>query len=184
MERIVRAAAPWVDSTGAVLDPYYKAEYGQTTPRFVSSAAILLKFGYIKDLKEKVFRAMTYSCSRLSGGMAESPDFWMRELTTAYYCLQPIADTQLVLRWQGLLRRVDPENVYKVVSKSGEGMENLHNWAVYSSGGEYVRQALGLTDPNNHSAPGAGFLRQIYGAAAEPFYCRGDVPGPERPDHL
>ncbi|HEY4147343.1 MAG TPA: hypothetical protein VGM41_00370, partial [Chitinophagaceae bacterium] len=40
MERIVRTAAPWVDSAGAVIDPYGKAEWGQTTPRFVSSAAI------------------------------------------------------------------------------------------------------------------------------------------------
>src|SRR5882757_228654 len=160
METIVRRAASWVDSAGAVIDPYFKAEFGQTTPRFVSSAAVLLKFGYIGDLKETVFRAMTYSCTQLASGKADSPDFWMRELTTAFLCLKPITEKTRLLRWKDLLQQVDPENVYKVISKSGRGMENLHNWAVYSSGGELVREVLGLTKSSNHFLQGRSFFEK------------------------
>ena len=45
MEPIVRMAAEWVDDQGAVIDPVYKQEWGQTTSRFVSSAAVLIPFG-------------------------------------------------------------------------------------------------------------------------------------------
>src|SRR3546814_692249 len=90
MEKIVRMAATWVDATGAVIDPYVHAEFGQTTPRFVSSASILLHFGRIEDLQPVVIRAMTYSCTQLATGKGEAPDFWMRELATAYMCLKPL----------------------------------------------------------------------------------------------
>lgn len=181
METIVRQAANWVDSTGAVIDPYYKAEYGQTTPRFVSSAAILLKFGYIKDLREMVFRAMTYSCSQLASGKANSPDFWMRELTTAFLCLKPLAGEALWHRWRSLLQRVDPEKVYKVVSKSGQGIEKLNNWAVYSSGGESVREALGLTDPSNHFLQGQSFFDKYMRAQLVHFTVEGMYRDPNDP---
>ena len=42
MEIIVRNASRWIDGDGAVIDPYCKKEWAQTTPRFVSSASILL----------------------------------------------------------------------------------------------------------------------------------------------
>ena len=57
MEKIVRLASDWVDEHGAVIDPYFNKEFGQTTPRFVSSASILLYYDRIQDLKETVFRA-------------------------------------------------------------------------------------------------------------------------------
>ena len=65
MEPIVRLAAGWVDEKGAVIDPALNREWNQTTPRFVSSAAILLRFGRCPELLDTVRRAMTYSCSRL-----------------------------------------------------------------------------------------------------------------------
>ena len=55
MEPIVRNAAKWVDERGAVIDPVIKREWNQTSCRFASPAAILLKSGRIPDLKETVF---------------------------------------------------------------------------------------------------------------------------------
>ncbi len=96
MEIIVRNASRWIDGNGAVIAPYCKKEWAQTTPRFVSSASILLYFGRIPELGKIVNRSMTYSCKRLASGQAESPDFWMRELVTAYICLSKSADMELV----------------------------------------------------------------------------------------
>ncbi len=158
MEKIVRMAAAWVNADGAVIDPYFKGEHGQTTPRFVSSAAILLHFGRIKELEPLVIRSMTYSCTRLANRMAESPDFWMRELSTAYLCLKPIVSKQLVWSWEELFKKVDPEKTYKFVDPSGEKLGKLHNWAVYSSGGEYTREAFGLTSSTGTFLQGKKFF--------------------------
>ena len=128
-----------------------------------------------------VFRAMTYSCSQLAYGKANSPDFWMRELTTAFSCLKPIAGEELWHHWKDLLQRVDPENVYKVISKSGQGLEKLHNWAVYSSGGEFVREALGLTDPSNHFLQGQSFFDKYMRAQLSHFTAEGMYRDPNDP---
>ena len=72
MEPVVRLAAGWVDEKGAVIDPALKREWCQTTPRFVSSAAVLLRFGRCLELLDTVRRAMTYCCRRRS--RAEPPD--------------------------------------------------------------------------------------------------------------
>lgn len=153
MEKIVRMAATWVDAKGAVIDPYVKAEFGQTTPRFVSSAAILLHFGRIKDLKPLVIRAMTYGCTQLATDKGDSPDFWMRELATAFMCLKPLVSKSQVAAWRTLLSQVNPEKTYRVIDPSHKKLDQLHNWAVYSSGGEYIREAYGLTPP-----PSSGYL--------------------------
>ena len=158
MEKIVRMAATWVDADGAVIDPYFEAEFGQTTPRFVSSASILLHFGRIEDLKPLVIRSMTYSCTRLANRTAESPDFWMRELSTAFICLEPKVSKKLAQSWEALFKKVDPEKTYKVVDPSGERLGQLHNWAVYSSGGEYTREAFGLTSPSGKFLQGKRFF--------------------------
>jgi hypothetical protein len=158
MEKIVRVASDWVDGEGAVIDPYFKAEFGQTTPRFVSSAAILLHYGYINDLEPLVIRAMTYSCNRLAEAKGDSPDFWMRELTTAYTCLKPLVDEHIWKEWENLLKKVEPEKNYKVVDTTGENLGKLHNWAVYSSGGEFVREAAGLTSSANNFLDGSEFF--------------------------
>ena len=181
MEKIVRRSAAWVDSSGAVIDPYYKSEAGQTTPRFVSSAAILLKFGYIEDLKATVFRAMTYSCLRLAYRKAESPDFWMRELTTAFACLKPLAEEELWLRWESLLKQVDPESTYKEIKKSGVALEKLYNWTVYSSCGEFTRETQGLSSPSNHFLQGRAFFEKYMPAQLTHFTSEGMYRDPNDP---
>lgn len=160
MEKIVRMAATWVNDEGAVIDPYYMAEFGQTTPRFVSSASILLHFGRISDLKPLVIRAMTYSCTQLATRKANSPDFWMRELSTAFACLKPLVKKDISLLWMDLIKKVDPEKTYKEIDQSDNKLDKLHNWAVYSSGGEYMREAFGLTSLSANFLNGKDFFEK------------------------
>ena len=146
MEPIVRLAAGWVDEKGAVIDPALNREWNQTTSRFVSSAAILLRFGRCPELLDTVRRAMTYSCSRLpeTEVRESSPDFWMRELATAWYCLKPLVPPEESEAWRARLAAVEPENIYKFTDPAHKKLKEFHNWAVYSSGGESMRDSLGI----------------------------------------
>jgi len=144
MEPVVRCAATWVSSEGALIDPVIHKEWAHSTPRFVSSAAVLLHFGRIADLQAIAFKAMSYCCQRLSNSdTSETPssDFWMRELVTAYDCLSPIASDTCARQWKNALAAVDPENTYKTVDPSHLNLERFNNWAVYSSAGESMRES-------------------------------------------
>ena len=65
MEPIVTMASGWLGENGAVIDPVFHQEWKQTTPRFVSSAAVLLRFGRCRELLDTVCRAMSYTAARL-----------------------------------------------------------------------------------------------------------------------
>ncbi|MHB0935266.1 MAG: hypothetical protein ACYC6A_02650 [Armatimonadota bacterium] len=147
MEIIVRAAAGWQDASGAIIDPVAGIEHGQTSPRFAAPGAVLLAFGRVPELREAIERTMSWSCRRLADREAQSPDFWMRELMTAYLCLAPTAGPARVAEWAADLRRVDPERTYVYVKPDGQDLETLHNWTVYAMAGEWLREAAGLCGP-------------------------------------
>ena len=151
MEPMVRTAATWVSDAGALIDPVIHEEWAQSTPRFVSSAAILLHFGRIPDLQATVFKAMTYCCNRLACPdipKTASPDFWMRELVTAYDCLRILAPGDAVGQWKKSLAAVRPESAYLFVDPTHADLKRLHNWAVYSSAGESMRESAGIGGPD------------------------------------
>ena len=146
IERIVRIAAPWVNEHGAVIDPVLNYEHGQTSPRFASTCAVAIYFGRCTDLKEKLYRVMDHCCYALTqtDAVKRSSNFWMRELITAYNCLKNIAPAERVAQWKKLLSQVEPEKVYKYVSDEPEVLTKFHNWVVYSSAGESMRQSAGI----------------------------------------
>lgn len=160
-ERIVRMAAEWVNAEGAVIDPVTDEEWNQTTPRFVSSAAILISFGRCREYLDLVCRSMAYSCCRLRDGTARdmSPDFWLRELMTADQCLEGIAPADLQAAWREDLRALDGERTYRFVDPShGEKLKTLHNWVVYSSAGEGLRELAGLEPSDGQFLWGTDFF--------------------------
>ncbi len=169
MEIIVRNASRWIDGDGAVIDPYCKKEWAQTTPRFVSSASILLYFGRIPELGKFVNRSMTYSCKRLASGQAESPDFWMRELVTAYICLSKSADMELVGEWRGILAEIAPEKINQVINVDGRNLGELHNWAVYGAAGESMRESAGIESADKNVLWGNKFFDKYIHAQLRHF---------------
>ncbi len=151
IERIVRIAEPWVDDNGAVIDPVLKYEHGQTSPRFASTCAVAIYFGRCTEFKEKLYKVMDHCCYALTQGDAinRSPNFWMRELVTAYNCLKNIAPAERLAKWKELLSQVVPEKSYKYVSDKPEELANFHNWVVYSSAGESMRQSANIGSVHN-----------------------------------
>jgi hypothetical protein len=146
-ERIIHMAVKWVDSKGAVIDPVTGEEWKQTTPRFVSSAAVLIAMGRCTEYLDTVCRAMAYCCKRLAHRKANdmSPDFWTRELMTADMCLTGIAPADLQQAWREDLSQLDCEKTYHFVDPThGKKLHELHNWAIYASGGEALREMAGL----------------------------------------
>ena len=147
MEPVVRLAASWIANTGALIDPVIHEEWAQTTPRFVSSAAILLHFNRIADLRDIVFRALSYCCSRMAAPdfpKSSAGDFWMREIITAYDCLTDLAPAPLLAEWKNTLAQVVPEQAYVAVDSTHTRLREFHNWAVYSSAGESMRELAGI----------------------------------------
>lgn len=151
MEVILTAAKDWQNAEGAMIDPVYGKEWGQTTSRFASSGAVLLYFGRLPELTPYVYRAMDWVCSRLPRGLMDAPDFQTREIMTAYLCLKDQAPAADLERWAAGIRAIEPEKIYHVVSPSGEKIETLHNWNLYLCAGEVMRQQEGL-------GPEDGFL--------------------------
>ena len=149
IEAIVRHAEPWVDAEGAVIDPVLHREYNQSSPRFASSCAVLLRFGRCREFREKLYRVMDYCCAALghADSVNRSPDFWMRELSTAYFCLRTIAPEERLALWRRDLGRVIPEKNYKIVSPDPSILHTFHNWAIYSASGEVMREAFGIPGP-------------------------------------
>lgn len=149
MERIVRNGIDWVDENGAVIDPVILIEYYQSSSRFVSACAVLLYHGRCMEYKEKIFRVMDHCCGGLyrPDSVNRSPDFWMRELATAYFCLKDIAPPERVKKWREDLAKVDPEVNYKFVSSDPVQRHTFHNWAVYASAGESMRETYGISGP-------------------------------------
>ena len=145
MEPIIRNAAHWVDERGAVIDPVIKREWNQTSCRFASPGAILLRYGRIPELKETIFKVMDYCCKKLPElRKKESPDFWMRELVTAIRALEGIAPEEKLTEWRNFLAKVEPEVVYYRVKPDHTDLHTLNNWVVYSACGEAMRQGYGI----------------------------------------
>lgn len=146
IEPVIRMAAKWVDDDGAVIDPVLKSEWAQTSPRFAAPAAILLASGRIPEHRELVFKVMDRACERLSApdSKKNSPDFWMRELVTAYTVLDGIAPEERRAKWRESLAKVIPEQHYKEVDPTGKKIAGFNNWCIYSAAGESMREAAGI----------------------------------------
>lgn len=163
MEPIVRAAAGWLDAEGRIIDPVARRETGQASPRFAAPGAILLLFRRAPEIRDAVVRCMDYCCATLPGGGARknSPDFWMRELVTAYMALESIVHRDELAHWAAGLSAVEPETVYTHVSPDGSRLAALGNWAIYAAGGEVMREAAGLRPPRECLWGNAFFERYV-----------------------
>ena len=146
MENIVRMASAWLDERGAIIDPVLNSEWAQTTPRFVSSGAALLARGRIPDLKDKILLSMDYACREFTAPdiRQRSPDFWMRELVSAYKALSPLVPPERAETWKHCLSLVVPERHYLHFYPDEARQKSCANWVVHSACGELLREYTGI----------------------------------------
>ncbi len=181
-EAIVRTFAPYQNSSGGITDPVTGEEWGQATPRFACPGAYLLRQGRIPEWRSAVEKAMTSACERLAAGKADAPDFWMRELATAYGAFRE-ADTSpaLLEQWAEALRRVAPESHYLQVRPDGCNLHELNNWTVYAAGGEVIRELNGLVGADSPAFSGIEFFEKYMPAQLTHFTDYGMYRDPNDP---
>lgn len=164
-ERIVRSAVEWQDNRGAIIDPHLNKEWGQTTSRYTSSAAILLSKGRIKDLESSAIEAMDWCCYRLETKEAQSVNFWPRELITAYQFLTHFVSAEKSAYWRNVISSIEPEQVYgHLKPRQGNDLGTLHNWAIYAAGGEAMRAVGDFAHPLPDTVWGEAFVEKYLGA--------------------
>jgi hypothetical protein len=183
MEVILEEAQHWLDAQGRVIDPFEKKETSQASPRFASPGAILLHFGRAPEIEDAVFRSMDYCCQALPSGQAakNSPDFWMRELATAFMALETVATSEQRKKWADDLAAVEPERIYTKVSPDGTTLAKLGNWAIYAAGGEAMREAAGLKPSAGKFLWGNAFFERYVGAQLGAFTANGMYRDPGDP---
>lgn len=142
-EKIVRTAANWVDETGRVLDPVTGEEWAQTTPRFASAVAPLIKAGRCVDLLDICVRCLDRSTQDIVSGAGRAHDFWPRDLVLAIDCISNRVPVKKVETWKKRLNDYDPQDRYSVVT-SKLAPEKMHNFAIYSLTGEQMKHTLGV----------------------------------------
>ena len=136
METIVRLQSDVsIREDGTAVDPATGEPY--IPDRWVSGAAVLLHFGRVADLQAKVFTAMGVACRSLAAKQTGA-GFDVAELTVAYHCLRTVARAEHLAEWQAIFASLDPETLYK------DDLKLVHNWIVYISAAESLRETVGL----------------------------------------
>lgn len=136
-EQTVRAMAPFLDSTGAIIDPYTKREVQYATPYFAGTVGILLASNRAADLLPAGVRAMNKSTAYIAAGLAAIPDqhaeFFLAPVAAAIPLYTPfIADTTVQL-WRQRMNRP--------ITQVIRGL--AHNWRTYAMKGEWLRARNG-----------------------------------------
>jgi len=131
--------------TGEIIDPYKKYEIQYSTPNFALAAAVLIDNGQ-QDLLGSAMRALEVSLSDLARHRAagKTGDFYILPAMMAYERLRGRVDADTRKRWEGYLRRIDPDKAYS--DRIGPGQPDVMNWNANAISGEYLRHRDGFTD--------------------------------------
>ncbi len=138
-EHIVRAAVPWQDTDGTVIDPYYKKEANTCTARFTGAVGQLIKAGRCLDLIDVCVRSFEKCMLLLDKEVQSAPEFWTKELMYAYEALRGKINPALQIRWEETWRTHDPRACYKCIVE-----KQTHNFLVFAAAGEFFKDLLNL----------------------------------------
>ncbi len=144
-ERIVREAAKWQDAAGRIIDPELGKVHAQTSPRYASSLAPLLKAGRCADLLESCVRCIDVSVRDLASGNGSAFDFWARDIVLAIQCVQDRVPAERTAEWKRLLASYDPQVRYSQVTSKCKP-QDIHNFCIYAVAGEQMKRQFGAGD--------------------------------------
>ena len=137
-ERIVRAAVPWQDRFGAIIDPYLHFHTATCTPRFAGALGQLIGHGRCEDLLDVCVSSYEYGLACLTEPRT-SPEFAAKELVMAHRGLRGRVPEDRVARWEAHWRDYDGRACYNCVQN---GMD--HNFNTFALVGDYLRISEGL----------------------------------------
>jgi hypothetical protein len=143
---IIDHFSPFQQQNGEIDDPYERTEIQYSTPSYALAAAILVESGTRPDLLSKASRALDRSLSELATHSAanQTGDFFIFPAMSAYARLRDRVDPATRERWQGYLRKIDPDLAYS--DRIGPGQPDVMNWNSNAILGEFLRFKEGFTD--------------------------------------
>ncbi len=143
VEEIVRQIVRYQNASGAIIDPYSKAEIQYSTPYFANAVGTLISSGRALDLLPNGIIAMNSATQDIAYGSDSIPDnhgeFFLAPLASAIplYTLHVTAD--LINLWQKRLEK-PVEDIIR---------NRDHNWRTYAMKGEWLRAKNGYVDKTN-----------------------------------
>ncbi|MFB8377188.1 glycosyl hydrolase [Paenibacillus taichungensis] len=139
VESVVRAYAPYQDSSGAIMDPYSEAERYYSTPAYAMAASVLVQAGHM-DLLASAASALSHSIDVVVKGRAPDhhPDFFPVLMMRAYILLKPHMPEQAKI-WAEALKKIQPEQDYVFTMSKMNNPNRMINWNAIMISGEYLR---------------------------------------------
>jgi len=137
-ERIVRAAVPWQDRFGAIVDPYRHFQSSTLTPRFVGALGQLIGAGRCADLLDVCARSYEQVLSTITDPRTV-PEFSLKELVLAHEALRTRVARERVERWEAHWRDYRLECAASCVHRN---LDN--NFNTFALVGEFARIQAGL----------------------------------------
>ena len=115
-------------------------------PRLTANIGILIAHGYRVDLLPLFLQMMEFCCKTIPMVKAAN-DFSVKEIIFCILALREkkTVDDELIERWLGCMRTVDPKITYNVIAWS-EDAKNVFNWAIFSTVSEQLREYAGLAE--------------------------------------
>ncbi len=143
IEGLVRVAAQFQDSSGAIIDPYLHREHQYSTPYFAYALGTLIDAGLCHDLIDAGVRAMDKSLNDFSAGYSHIPDahgeFYIAAVAEALELYQPYISPLKYQHWKSLA-----STPLTTIMRDQTG--RLNNWRTYTMKGEWLRAKKGLVD--------------------------------------
>lgn len=142
----VLAMRNYQDNEGRIIDPVEKVEMYYSTPCYAHSVSVLAFSNYTKNegLIESGMKALDISLEDML--KAEMPgghgDFYTYPVMFAYHLFKGFAEPERILRWDFILKNLDPKKVYK------QYRSDHNNWNIVNFTGEYLRYKEGFTSIN------------------------------------
>ena len=137
-ERVVRAAAPWQDRFGAIIDPYLHYHTSTCTPRFVGALGQLIGAGRCRDLVDVCVRSYEYALANITEPRI-APEFAVKELVLAHRALRDKIEPERLAKWEAHWRDYRAESAYLVIRNERDG-----NFNTFGLVGEFARIREGL----------------------------------------
>ncbi|MBR5140249.1 MAG: hypothetical protein IKV16_04255 [Clostridia bacterium] len=112
-------------------------------PRLAADIGILIAHGRRRDLTPLFVEMMELCCYSIPRVKAAN-DFSVREVISCLWEIEKSGaiDKDIIDRWKGYLREIDPPECYDVYAKKSGDM--VKNWALFTAVSEFYRQKMGL----------------------------------------
>jgi len=131
---------------GRIVDPFAHREVQYSTPCYAWAATALIVSGKRPDLLESAASALECALRQLAEGNPTDRhgDFFTFPAMLAYEHLRDRVPKERRIKWEQLLRSIDPYRAYRDVL--AEKKSSVHNWNVVAIAGEFLRHRAGFTD--------------------------------------